>query len=82
MILVLNFMMKKQSKQFVQYVNTFNITSPPQTNEEINCYKLINNLKTKIETKTKDIGAGSGYVYDGIVILHIHFRKVYLNRGA
>ena len=63
-------------------MNTFNITSSPQTNEEISCYKLINNLKTKIETKTKDIGEGSGYVYDGIVILHIHFRKVYLNRGA
>ena len=73
---------EKTKKEFVQYVNTFNITSSPQTNEEISCYKLINNLKTKIETKTKDIGEGSGYVYDGIEILHIHFGKVYLNRGA
>lgn len=45
-------------------------------------YELINDLKDKIEIKTKDIGVGSGYIYDGNEVLHIHFRKIDLNCGA
>ena len=78
----IKFFDEETKKQFVQYVNTDNITSSPQNNEAIITYELTNDLKDKIEIKTKNIGEESGYFYDGNEALHIHFRKLDLNCGA
>ena len=71
-----------RKKGFTHYVQTENITTLSTDNEENILYKLISDFFRKYNGRYKNIGEASGYMYNGIKDLAIHFRKIDLNRRS
>ena len=63
-------------------VQTENIITLPTDNEENILHKLISDFFRKYNERHKNIGERSGYAYNRVEDLAIHFRKIDLNRGA
>ena len=72
---------EEYKKEFVYVLQADILKVLPSDDETIALYELFHNFKSKYQEGANNIGERSGYLYNGIEDLSIHFRKIDLNRG-
>lgn len=70
------------NKQFTFYVKTENVIFLPSDKAEDILDMLIASFYDLYRDKVRQCGAGSGYAYESVKGLCIHFHKIDLNRGS